>query len=196
MNQTAVKSHIRNLCLSGLFIALGVVLPFLTGQVPQIGRMLCPMHIPVLLCGLICAWPYGLAVGLITPLLRSILFGMPPLFPTALAMAFELAAYGAIVGVLYARSRWHCVAALYASMLPAMIGGRLVWGTVMYACMGLSGGTFTLQAFLAGAVLNSVPGILLQLTLIPAVMLLLDRTHLVPFRPAAAQADRQTGRAA
>ena len=75
------KFSTKNIALSGLFIALGIVLPFLTGQIPNIGRMLLPMHIPVLLCGFVCGWPFGLIVGFVTPLLRSVMFGMPPLFP-------------------------------------------------------------------------------------------------------------------
>ena len=88
-----MKTHTRliKMVLSAAFLALAYVMPFLTGQVPEIGSMLCPLHIPVLLCGFICGWPWGLAVGFIAPLLRSFMLGMPPLFPKALCMAFELA---------------------------------------------------------------------------------------------------------
>ncbi len=176
---------LKNLILSALFLAIGLVLPFFTGQIPAIGKMLLPMHIPVLLCGLICGWQWGLGVGFILPLLRSLLFGMPVMYPTALAMAFEMAAYGAVIGFLYARSKWQCVKALYKCLIPAMVAGRLVWGCVMFLLMGLGGSAFSFQAFLAGSMLNAVPGIVLQLVLIPAVMVLLDRTKLVCFvRPA------------
>lgn len=93
--------QIRKLTYAALFLALAMVLPFLTGQIPQIGKSLCPMHIPALLCGFLCGWPWGLAVGLIAPLLRSVTFGMPAMFPDAVVMAFELAAYGAVAGILY-----------------------------------------------------------------------------------------------
>lgn len=93
----------RKLVLSAFFMALGIVLPFLTGQIQQIGNKLLPMHIPVLLCGFICGWQYGLAVGLFTPLLRSVMFGMPSLMPTAAAMAVELAVYGLTAGLLYTK---------------------------------------------------------------------------------------------
>lgn len=183
-----MKSHsLKNLVLSAMFLAVGLVLPFFIGQIPAIGKMLLPMHIPVLLCGLICGWQWGLGVGFILPLLRSLLFGMPAMYPTAVAMAFELACYGAVIGFLYARSKYQCVKALYKCLIPAMLAGRLVWGGVMFLLMGLSGSAFTLEAFLAGSVLNAIPGIVLQLILIPAVMVLLDRTKLVRFsRPAAA----------
>ena len=88
------QTNLRNLCLSAMFLALAFVLPFLTGQIPEIGNMLCPMHIPVLLCGFVCGSPWGFAVGLIAPILRSVTIGAPTLFPRAVAMAFELAAYG------------------------------------------------------------------------------------------------------
>ena len=92
------NSYIKKITLSAMFLAIGLVLPFLTGQIPEIGSMLLPMHIPVLLCGLICGWQYGGAVGLIVPLLRNLLFGMPPM-PGAVSMAFDLAAYGLIIGL-------------------------------------------------------------------------------------------------
>lgn len=156
------------LVLSALFLALCLVLPILTGGIPAIGNMLLPMHIPVLLCGLICGWQYGLVVGFVAPLLRSVLFGMPPMYPVAIAMAFELAAYGLIIGLVYAAVHKRGVAALYISLLTAMVGGRLVWGLAEVVLLGMAGNAFTLQAFLSGALLSAVPGILLQLVLIPA----------------------------
>ena len=86
-----MKETTKKLTWSAMFIALGLVLPFLTGQIPQFGNMLLPMHIPVILCGLICGWRYGAIVGFVLPLLRYALFGMPVLFPTGIAMSFELA---------------------------------------------------------------------------------------------------------
>ena len=130
---------------------------------------------------MICGWQWGLGVGFVLPVLRSVLFSMPVMYPTATAMAFELAAYGAVIGYLYARSKWRCVKALYKCLIPAMIAGRIVWGAVMVVLMGLGGSAFTWELFLGGALLNALPGIALQLVLIPAVMVLLDRTKLVRF---------------
>ncbi len=177
-------SALKNLVLSAMFLAIGIVLPFFTGQIPQIGKMLLPMHLPVFLCGLICGWQYGLAVGLILPVMRSAIFFMPAMFPTAIAMSFELAAYGAVAGFLYKRSKWQCIIALYRSLIIAMLAGRLVWGCAQALLLGLSGSAFTLAAFFAGAFTNAVPGIILQLVFIPAVMVALDRTGLVRFRKA------------
>ena len=100
-NTSSGSMQIRRMVFAALCLALALVLPFLTGQIPQVGSALCPMHIPVLLCGFLCGWPWGLAVGFIAPLLRSVIFGMPPMVPAAVAMAFELATYGAVAGFLY-----------------------------------------------------------------------------------------------
>ena len=174
------KQKLVTLVLAAMFLAIGIVLPFFTGQIPQIGSMLLPMHIPVLLCGLICGWRYGALVGFVLPLVRSLWLGMPPFF-TAIAMAFELVAYGGIVGALYARSRWKCIVALYRCLLIAMVGGRLVWGAVRLMLTGVTGDAFTWQLFLSGALFTAIPGILLQLAVIPAIMVALDRTGLVTF---------------
>ena len=175
------KSPVRTLVTAAMMLALGLILPFFTGQIPQIGGMLCPMHLPVLLCGFLCGWKYGLVVGFVLPLLRSALFGAPPLY-TAIAMAFELAAYGFLSGFLYARSRWQCVVALYRCLIAAMVGGRVVWAAARVILSGVSGQAFTWQMFLSGALLTAIPGIVLQLVFIPAVMVALDRTGLVRFR--------------
>ena len=159
--------------LAALFLALAYVLPFLTGQIPEIGSMLCPLHIPVLLCGFICGWPWGLAVGAIAPLFRSLTLGMPPLFPTAVCMAFELAAYGAIAGLMHKilpRKKPY----VYVSLLSAMIAGRLIWGAAMFVFIGLNGGSFTFAAFMAGAFTNAIPGIIIQILLIPILVMVLD----------------------
>ena len=177
-----MNRSLKKMLLSAMFLALGLVLPFFTGQIQQIGNMLLPMHLPVFLCALICGWQYGTAVGFILPLMRSAIFGMPPMMPTAVAMAFELAAYAFVAGFLYSRARWQCTRMLYRSLIIAMLAGRVVWAAAMMVLMGLSGGGFTWRMFLSGAFLNAIPGILLQLILIPMVMVALDRAKLVPFR--------------
>ena len=181
-----MRKYTRNLTLSALFLALGYVLPFLTGQIPQFGSMLLPMHIPVFLCGLICGWQYGAVIGFILPLTRCLSFSMPPVY-VAIAMAFELATYGFVAGFLYNRSRWQCVIALYRSIIIAMLAGRLVWGVAEIIIFGLQGNSFTWQAFMAGAFINAIPGIIVQLALIPALMVALNKTGLVKFKRAPRQ---------
>jgi thiamine transporter ThiT len=172
-----ISLQIRRLTYAALYLALAMVLPFVTGQIPEIGSALCPMHIPALLCGFMCGWPWGLAVGFIAPLLRSVLFGMPALFPGAVAMAFELAVYGGMAGFLR-RKLPRRKGMLYAVLLISMIAGRLVWGAVRVILAGLSGSSFTWALFLAGAVTNAVPGIILQLVLIPVLVAAMERAGL------------------
>ncbi len=176
MRQNSIK--VRKLAFSALYLAIALVLPFLTGQIPEIGSMLCPMHIPVLLCGFMCGWPWGLAVGFIAPLLRSLTLGMPPMFPTGIAMAFELAAYGAVSGVAY-RLLPRKKAYVYVALVIAMVCGRVVWGVVRYLIAGLQSTSFTLEAFWAGAITTAIPGIILHIVLIPPLVMLLKRAKLV-----------------
>lgn len=172
-------SRVKKMATSALCLALAMVLPLFTGQIPEIGGALCPMHLPVLLCGFICGWPWGTAVGFFAPLLRYMIFGMPPIFPTGISMAFELAAYGCISGVLY-RHLPPKPGSTYASLLAAMVGGRLVWGGVRFVLAGLTAGEFPFSAFIAGAVTTALPGILLQLLLIPLILAALKRAQLIP----------------
>ena len=171
-------SPARNLVLAALFLALAFVLPMLTGHIPQVGNMLCPMHLPVLLCGFVLGGPWGLAIGFIAPLLRSVLFGMPPLFPTAISMAFELGTYGLVSGLFYGRVK-HTLSMMYASLASAMVAGRLVWGAVRFVLAGLTGSNFPFSAFLSGALLTAVPGIVAQLILIPLILTALQKAKLM-----------------
>ena len=169
--------QIRKLTYAALFLALAMVLPFLTGQIPQIGSALSPMHIPVLLCGFLVGWPWGLAVGFIAPLLRSVIFGMPAMFPGAVAMAFELAVYGLVSGILYRllpKKKW----SIYVTLVVAMLAGRVVWGIARLILAGLSGGSFTWALFLAGAFTNAIPGIILHIVLSPVIVMVLERAGL------------------
>ena len=169
--------QVRRMTYTALYLAIAMVLPFVTGQIPEIGAMLCPMHIPVLLCGFMCGLPWGLAVGFVSPLLRSVLFGMPVMFPSAVAMAFELAVYGGVSGLLWRlmpNNRW----TTYAVLLISMTAGRVVWGAVRLFLAGLSGDSFTRAAFLAGAVTNAIPGIILQIVLIPILVMTMERAGL------------------
>jgi riboflavin transporter FmnP len=173
------RDPLRRLILSALFLSLGLVLPFLTMQVPELGSALLPMHLPVLLCGALCGWMYALPVGAILPILRFALFGMPPIYPTGLSMSLELAAYGAVMGLCYClvrgrRGRYSRVHVLL-SLLASMLAGRAVWGMAQAVLLGAAGKPFGIQAFLAGAFLNAIPGILLQLLLVPLVIELAER---------------------
>ncbi len=173
------RLDVKKLVLAALFLALGLVMPFLTAQIPQIGSALLPMHLPVLICGFVCGAPYGLLVGAVTPLLRSVMFGMPPIM-VAVAMAFELAAYGAATGllhkVLYKKFK---TAGIYISLLGAMIIGRIVWGIASFVIYAIMGNPFTWQIFAAGAFLNAIPGIILQIVLVPIIVIALIRAGVI-----------------
>lgn len=171
---------IRNLVLSALMLAIALLLPNFTGNIPSIGAMLLPMHLPTILCGFLCGGGWGAAVGLTAPLMRAMILGRPPLFPTAIAMAFEMAAYGAVAGMLYRRLP-KTLAGIYAALIGAMLCGRVVWGVAMTLLLA-GGDGFTLAAFLAGAFTNAIPGIVLQLILIPVLVSALDRAGLATQR--------------
>ena len=171
------NNKILKMVLAALFLAIAYVLPFFTGQIPEIGAMLCPMHIPVILCGFVCGAPWGLLVGATAPLLRSFILGMPPLFPTAVSMAFELATYGLLAGLLY-RVLPKKKINIYTSLLISMISGRIVWGIVQFCLLGFDVEKFPLSAFFAGAVVNAIPGIILQILLIPVILLILEKSKI------------------
>ncbi len=168
------KITTKQIAFSGVFLALCLVLPFFTAQIPEIGSMLLPMHIPVLLCGLLMGPFLGGIVGFIAPILRSLIFGMPYMFPTAVAMAFELMAYGIACGILVAILNSNNIST-YIALVGGMIIGRIVWGIasfVIYTAMGFS---FTFEAFLIGGFTTAVPGIILQLVIIPPIVIALRK---------------------
>lgn len=171
-------SKTRQLTLAALFLALGLIMPFLTAQIPTVGSRLLPMHIPVLLGGFVLGGPYGAIIGFITPLLRSALFGMPPMFPTATCMAFELATYGFVTGYLYQQLKKNIVN-IYITLIFSMIIGRIVWGLVSLLIYSLQGNTFTMTMFVAGGLTNAIPGMILQIILIPILVLALQKAHLL-----------------
>ncbi len=165
----------KKIAVAALCLATALLLPFLTGQIPQIGNLLSPMHIPVLLAGFLVGGPWAALVGLIAPPLRFFLFGMPPLVPTALRMMFELAAYGLIAGLVYKalpKKTW----SVYVALLIAMLGGRLVYGLASYVLSLFIGPAFTFEMFLAAAFINAVPGIVLHIVLVPAIVLTFEKT--------------------
>ena len=167
------------LVLSALFLALAYVLPFLTGQIQQIGKMLCPMHIPVLLCGFICGWPYGLLCGLMGPALSSLLTGMPPA-PMLPSMMVECAVYGAVSGIMLKLVRTgRLTADLYIALITAMLAGRIVSG-IAKALIFSPG--ITMGVWLTASFVTALPGIIVQLIAIPLLVSLLMKTRQIPSR--------------
>ena len=171
------KFSVRRLTLSAMLMAVGMLLPFLTGQIQHIGNMLCPMHLPVFICGMICGPFWGLAIGAILPVLRSMVFGMPVLMPAAFAMAFELAAYGFVSGHLRKKLP-KTLPMLFVSLICAMLLGRIVWGLVSVPLYGMAGKAFGWQIFMTNGFINAVPGMILQLIAVPAVVSALEKAKL------------------
>jgi len=164
----------RDLTASGVCLALCLLLPFLTGQIPQFGAALAPMHIPVLLCGFVCGPRHAVVVGVVAPLLRYVLFGMPPLMPTGVSMSFELAVYGLVTGLLYIILPKK-TAFIYISLVTAMLLGRIVWGIARVLLTGVSSVPFSWQLFISGAFINAIPGIILHIVLIPVIVIALKK---------------------
>lgn len=179
---------VRRLVIAAVCLALCWVLPFLTGQIPEIGSMLSPMHLPVLLCGFLAGPALGGVVGLVAPLTRSLMFGMPPILP-ATAMAFEMAAYGVVAGCAYilllrmmnaSASTGRRFAALYVSLVCAQIVGRLIWGAARVVLLGLGNLDFSWAIFITSGFVEAIPGIIVQLVLVPILVVALEKARLVP----------------
>ena len=166
-----MKIDTKNIIISGICLALCMYLPFLTGQIQKFGQALAPMHIPVLLCGFFCGVRYAALVGATAPLLRFMLFGMPPLIPVGIPMCFELAAYGIVVALMYSLMPKKAVS-VYVSLVTAMLIGRVVWGVAMWRFAEIALDVpFTFKAFLAGAFVDAVPGIILHIVIIPPIVI-------------------------
>lgn len=167
----------RNLIYTALCTALGIVLPFAFHGVPNAGSIFLPMHIPVLLCGLICGWEYGVFCGALTPFLSSVLTGMPPA-PILPGMVVELAVYGLVAGlaikIIKTRSEY---AGIFASLIVAMLAGRIVYG-LMNAFI-FRAGSFSISAWLTASFVTALPGIAAQIVIIPALVFALRKAKIV-----------------
>ncbi|MCL2518156.1 MAG: ECF transporter S component [Oscillospiraceae bacterium] len=168
------SKKIRQLVFASLCLAIGIIIPRFTGQ--AINEMISPMHIPVLICGFVCGWMYGGIIGFITPLISSFVFGMPPLYPIALSMAFELAAYGIVAGLMY-KLLPKKIPYIYVTLVSAMLIGRGVLGlarTVLISNM-----PYSFEIFMTSAFVKAVPGIILHIAIIPFVIIGLKAAKLM-----------------
>ena len=173
-------TNLKKLVIAAVCIALCVVLPMAFHMIPNAGSVMLPMHIPVLLCGLVCGWPWGLACGVLGPLLSSLLTSMPPaaVLPS---MMVECAVYGLVTGVMLLLVRTKSVYAdLYLSMIAAMILGRIVGGAAK--ALLFAPGSMTMKIWAAGYFVTGLPGIAVQLVLIPSLVFALMKANLIPQR--------------
>ncbi|MBQ8246269.1 MAG: ECF transporter S component [Lachnospiraceae bacterium] len=180
MKKTAIRT--RKLCFAALLLALGWILPLLTGQNRDLGNMLSLIHIPAYLGGFLLGPWYGMLLGLLIPLSRSVLFGMPVLYPRALCMAFEMAAYGGICGGLYQifskNRKIKNIVSIYISIIPAMLLGRVVWGAGRAVCGLFASDAFTWSAFIAGGFATAWPGMVAQLIILPVLIIAIEKSGL------------------
>lgn len=165
---------LKKIILSALFLSLAYLLPFFIGNIPRIGKALCPMHIPIFLCGFICGPSAGLIIGFTAPILRSLTVGQPLFFPMGISMAFELSTYGLLSGLLY-RILPKKKISILISLISAMIAGRLVWGTARLICVGLDTTKFNFTIFWIDSVVTAIPGIIVQITVVPALIILCEK---------------------
>lgn len=162
-----MKIKTNELVKAALFLALGLILPYvfhITGGMA--GQMLLPMHIPVLLCGFVLGERYGLIVGVLTPLLNAVFTGMPPIYPTAVAMMLELGTYGFASGYLYKNKR----ANVFVSLIIAMLLGRFVSGIANFILLSMAGKSYMFAAFLTSSFVTPIWGIIIQIILIPIIV--------------------------
>ena len=171
MNQTQT----RKLIYTAICISLGLLLP-MVGKIPgaNLGAILLPMHIPVLLAGFLCGVPYATFCGMILPILNYVLTGRPPIFPTGISMMLELGSYGCITAVLYPVTKGR----VYISLIGAMLGGRIVMGIANTILWGMQGDTYGFSVFLTSAFVKALPGIAIQLIIIPIILYALKKAKL------------------
>ena len=186
------NQSLYRLLITAILLALGMVLPFLTGQIPSIGQLISPLHIPAFICGLTCGWGWGAALGLILPILRGLIFGMPPFPAVGLPMAFELLFYGLVTGLLYPVLRkavkGQHIAAMLGTMIVSMVAGRIAGGVAKAVMMGLSGQGYSFAMFFASYFTGTLPGAVIHLIVCPYVVTMLEQARLSPL----AQDDRKS----
>lgn len=175
--------QIKKICLVALFLVLGWILPVVTGRIPEIGKMLLPMHLSVMLCGFILGKNYGLLIGFITPITRFLIFGIPVLYPTAICMMFELATYGFVCGLMIkifaGKLKLNYLLSVIISLVIAMLVGRIIWALSRMLCGLFDHNYFTFKMFLAGGFVTAWPGITAQFIIIPSILVVLNKLKVV-----------------
>ena len=175
------KSIIYKITTTGMLLALGIILPILFHVFSISGLIFLPMHIPVLICGLLCGWQYGMVIGLILPFAANLISGAPPIYPTAISMAFELMAYGVVIALAFKlfQKIMRNEFAYIVSLIIALVGGRIVLAIANIILLNLQGNTYTIEAFISAAFVTAIPGIIIQLIFIPVLMVILDKSGFV-----------------
>lgn len=176
------KKDLYRMVTTAVLLAIGMVLPFLTGQMQAFGKLISPLHIPVFICGLTCGPVWGAALGLVLPILRSVVFGMPRLMPTAVTMMGEMAMYGLITGlmdpILCRVLKRHRLWAMLLSLVIAMLAGRAAGGVVNAAILSAQGSGYSFAMFVASYFSSTLVGAAIHLVVVPVVVLALEKARL------------------
>lgn len=174
-----MKNNVKKLTYSAVALSAAILMPFLTANDMALGNALCLMHIPIILCGFICGPVWGGAVGFIAPLLKGFVItpGRPPVL-TAVPMAFELCTYAVVAGLMY-KLLPKKIQYTYVTLISAMLSGRIVWGAAKAIVLGFKGKVFAISAFWAEGFVNALPGIGLQIVLIPLIIIALEKSGLI-----------------
>ncbi|NCA92532.1 ECF transporter S component [bacterium] len=174
------KIKVGDIVLTALFVAIGVLLPIAFHTINMFGIIFLPMHIPVILCGFICGPLLGGVAAIIIPLLSSAITGMPVIYPVAVVMVFELVTYAVVSGtMLRALKKINLIFALYLSLFCAMLLGRAVLGAVSFLLYGVLGNGYTFSGFIMSAFVTALPGIIIQLVIIPWLYFFLKKAKLI-----------------
>ncbi len=161
MQKLKKEFNTKRLLITSMFIAIGIILPSIFHNFNMAGNIFLPMHIPILICAIICGEKYGGICGLVVPILSSFLTGMPPIFPVAIIMSLELGCYGLILGILLKRR------SIMVSLIVTLLIGRIVSCIANFVILGVVQNTFAFSAFIIGTFITALPGIIIQLILIP-----------------------------
>lgn len=178
------NDSLYRLLITAILLAVGMVLPFLTGQLQSFGQLISPLHIPAFICGLTCGWGWGAALGLVLPILRGLIFGMPPFPAVGLPMAFELMFYGLVSGIAYPMLRKAFkdkrLVAMLIAMVIAMIVGRCAGGVAKAIMMGVQGQGYAFSVFFASYFTGTAVGAVIHLIVCPLIVLALEKAKLSP----------------
>lgn len=173
-------SSVKKSIITASCIALCIVLPMAFHAIPNAANIYCPMHVPALLCGLVCGWPMGLLCGIAGPVLSSVFTGMPPMAYLP-SMVVELAAYGFFAGLVITLLRTGSLYAdLYISLVASLLAGRILAGVAK--ALIFSAGKYSLAAWTTSYFITSLPGLIIQLALIPSIVVALEKAQLIPVR--------------
>ena len=173
-------SNVKKSIVTAMFIALCVVLPMAFHAILGAGPVFLPMHIPVLLAGLICGWPFGLLTGIIGPVLSHLITGMPPP-PMVPIMTIELGVYGLVAGLMMKFIRTKKIYLdLYISLITAMLIGRVIAGISM--ALIFFSGTYSIAIWTTTYFVTSLPGVLIQIVVVPSIVFALEAAKLIPKR--------------